>query len=56
MTEKGAYLDKLREETFAQIIMGAQPIDSFDKYVEDWYANGGTEITQEVNDWYASTK
>ncbi len=56
MTEKGAYLDKLRDETFSQIIMGTSPIDAFDTYVENWYANGGTEITQEVNDWYESTK
>ena len=56
MTEKNTYLDKLREETFAQIIMGAKPIDEFDTYVAQWYANGGTEITQEVNDWYSSTK
>lgn len=56
MTEKGAYLDKLRQETFSQIIMGTLPIEAFDTYVENWYANGGTQITAEVNEWYEASK
>ena len=54
--EKQAYLDKLKLETFTKIIMGTQPADSFDQFVEDWYANGGEQITREVNEWYESNK
>ncbi|MFD0712962.1 extracellular solute-binding protein [Paenibacillus sp. GCM10027626] len=51
MGDKGAQLDKLTNETFTKIIMGAK-IDDFDKYVESWKALGGDDITEEVNEWY----
>lgn len=53
MTEKQAILDKLVLETFTKIILGA-PIDGFDKFVTDWNKLGGEQITNEVNEWYAS--
>jgi putative aldouronate transport system substrate-binding protein len=56
MLEKKAYLDKLENETFVSIIMGQQPIEAFDQFVSDWMANGGKEITEEVNEWYDSVK
>ena len=34
------------------IIAGVQPLSDFDQFVTDWYANGGQEITDEVNEWY----
>ncbi|MFD0715963.1 extracellular solute-binding protein [Paenibacillus sp. GCM10027626] len=55
MVEKGAQLDKLLSETFTKIVMGA-PISEFDKYVESWKALGGDDITEEVNEWYASVE
>ncbi len=51
--EKGATLMTLLKETFTKIIMGAAPIDDFDKFVTDWKKLGGDQITQEINDWYA---
>ena len=56
MVEKQTYLHKLEIETFAQIIMGTQPITAFDEFVTNWSANGGEDITKEVNDWYNSNK
>ena len=56
MVEKNAYLQKLELECFTNIIMGTKPIEAFDQFVEDWRTNGGDLITQEVNEWYASTK
>ncbi|MFD0674057.1 extracellular solute-binding protein [Cohnella sp. GCM10027633] len=53
MTEKKAILDKMVLETFTNIIIGA-PISDFDKFVSDWNKLGGEQITQEVNEWYAS--
>ncbi|WP_053377837.1 extracellular solute-binding protein [Paenibacillus sp. FJAT-27812] len=50
--EKGAQLDKLMQESFTKIIMGA-PIDEFDKFVASWKSLGGDQITQEVNEWYS---
>lgn len=48
------YLDKLELETFTRIIMGTEPVDAFDTFVEEWNANGGEAITAEVNEWYQS--
>lgn len=48
METKWANLKKMEDETVLKIILGQQPIDSFDKFVKDWKAQGGDEITAEV--------
>lgn len=50
MTQKGATLNQIRAEMFTKIIMGAVPIDEFDKYVEKWKKLGGDDMTKEVNE------
>ncbi|RXZ80536.1 extracellular solute-binding protein [Paenibacillaceae bacterium] len=50
MIDKDSNLQKREVETFTKIIMG-DPIDNFDKFVEDWKKLGGDQITKEVNDW-----
>jgi putative aldouronate transport system substrate-binding protein len=40
---------KMEEETFLQIITGAQPVDNFDVFVEEWYASGGKDLLVEMN-------
>ncbi len=41
-------LDTLERTTFLKIVMGEQPVDSFDQFVTDWYAQGGQTMTDEV--------
>ncbi|SFL77199.1 putative aldouronate transport system substrate-binding protein [Paenibacillus sp. 1_12] len=41
-------------ETAAKIITGKDPIDSFDKFVEDWKKRGGDQIIKDATDWYNS--
>ncbi|MEC0241267.1 extracellular solute-binding protein [Paenibacillus dokdonensis] len=48
METKWANLKKMEDETVLKIILGQAPIDSFDKFVKDWKAQGGDEITKEV--------
>lgn len=48
MQKKWSNLKKIEDETFLKIILGTVPIDEFDTFVENWYAQGGTEITKEV--------
>ena len=55
MVERNATLQAMEEEVFTNIIMGA-PIDTFDKFVEDWKNLGGDDITKELNEWYKSSK
>lgn len=52
MLEYGAFLQKIYEEAVINIIMGEEPLSAYDEFIEQWYANGGTQITEEVNDWY----
>jgi putative aldouronate transport system substrate-binding protein len=56
MVERKATLDKMEKEEFVKIIMGAAPVDEFDKFVSDWNKLGGEAITREVNEWYDSVK
>ncbi|WP_426454575.1 extracellular solute-binding protein [Paenibacillus sp. S-38] len=55
MVERDATLKKLQNQVFVNIILG-EPIETFDKFVKDWKQLGGDQITQEVNEWYASKK
>ncbi|WP_163538632.1 extracellular solute-binding protein [Gracilibacillus sp. YIM 98692] len=48
MEDRWVNLKKLEDETFLKIIMGTEPLDTFDRFVEDWKKQGGDQITQEV--------
>jgi putative aldouronate transport system substrate-binding protein len=50
MAEKMPTLQSMESEMIIKVIMG-QPIDLFDEFVQNWYELGGTEITEEVNQW-----
>ena len=56
MTEKMSTLEKMRDEMFNKIIIGEASVDEFDKFVEDFNSLGGEQITNEVNEWYASVQ
>lgn len=49
-------LQTMEKQVYTNIIYGKEPVDSFDKFVEDWKAQGGDQITQEVNEWYKTVK
>ncbi len=50
MQSKWANLKKMEDETFLKIIMGAAPVEAFDKFVQDWKTQGGDQITAEVDE------
>ncbi|MDQ0059081.1 putative aldouronate transport system substrate-binding protein [Paenibacillus harenae] len=50
--EKHSILDELKNKTFMNIILG-RPIEEFDRFVKEWHRLGGTEMTAEVNEWFA---
>ncbi|RAV22522.1 hypothetical protein DQG23_06190 [Paenibacillus contaminans] len=56
MLEKGGNLASVQQETFIKIIMGLEPLGAFDKFVSIWSLQGGSQITKEVNEWYAKQK
>jgi putative aldouronate transport system substrate-binding protein len=55
MADKMPALTTMQKEVLTKIILG-DPIENFDKFVQDWKKLGGDEITAEVNAWYATTK
>lgn len=50
MEKKWSNLKKKEDETFLKIIIGTQPLEAFDTFVEEWKAEGGDEITAEVQE------
>lgn len=50
MEKKWANLKKKEDEVFLKIIIGEADLDSFDSFVEEWKAEGGDEITKEVQE------
>jgi putative aldouronate transport system substrate-binding protein len=45
---KWTNLTTMENETFLKIILGTASIDTFDQFVKDWKAQGGDQITAEV--------
>lgn len=43
-------LQNMEKDTFIQIVMGKQPIDYFDTFVEEWYSQGGRELTAKIQE------
>ncbi len=56
MKKKWEQLQTMEKQIYTNIIYGKEPIDAFDKFVEEWKSQGGDQITQEVNEWYQSVK
>ena len=54
MIERRRDLSKLHEETVPGIIIGEKPLSAFDEFVDQWKGQGGDQMTQEVNDWWAA--
>lgn len=48
MERKWANLQKIETETMYKIIMGQEPLEAFDAFVEKWKNEGGNEITAEI--------
>lgn len=56
MSKYDAQLQTLREQAYIQIITGEKPIDYFDTFVDEYLAQGGAEVLEQVNEWYTSLK
>jgi putative aldouronate transport system substrate-binding protein len=49
METKWSVLQDKEQEMLVRIVMGEDSIEAFDKFVEEWNALGGKEITDEIN-------
>ncbi|WP_246369584.1 extracellular solute-binding protein [Saccharibacillus deserti] len=52
LSQYSGNLLKLQEETYTKIIIGEQPVDSFDTFVRNFMDNGGSQVEQDVNEAY----
>lgn len=52
MKMKWKELEALENEVYAKIILGQEPIEAFDQFVEEWKENGGAVIEEEVRQLY----
>jgi len=50
MSKRWVNLKKIESEAFLQIVLGKKPIDYFDDFVNEWNAQGGMDITKEINE------
>ncbi len=56
MEEKWEELEALEKEVFLKIILGEQPLEYFDQFVEEWKQQGGETITNEINQYIQNDK
>lgn len=56
MKKSWEQLQTLEKQTYTNIIYGKEPISAFDDFVAEWNAQGGEQITQEINEWYKSVQ
>jgi putative aldouronate transport system substrate-binding protein len=51
MALKWTWLREMEHKTFLKIVYGDAAADTFDDFVRQWEANGGSVIASEVNEW-----
>jgi putative aldouronate transport system substrate-binding protein len=52
MIDKGTTLSDMELNFHIAVIQGSKDVSEFDAFVEEWKAQGGDQITQEVNEWF----
>jgi len=51
MQAKWPALQQLEKEVFLKIVYGKEGPETFERFVQDWHAYGGADITAEINAW-----
>ncbi|MFE0560620.1 extracellular solute-binding protein [Paenibacillus sp. NPDC058910] len=49
-------LTTMLDDNVLQFISGAKPIESYDQFLAQWRADGGTDMVNAANEWFQSTK
>lgn len=52
MAQKKTTIDTLELQAYIKIVTGEEPISYFDEMKEKWYANGGSDIIAELEEYY----
>lgn len=49
-------LTKLETDYILKVIAGAEKLENYDKFVQQWKSEGGEKAEKEANDWYSTKK
>lgn len=52
----GQKLGKMENDFIIKVIAGAESLDNYDKFMQQWKAEGGEAISKEHNEWYSKNK
>lgn len=50
--QKQEALNRIENQALVDFITGTRDLSEFDKFVEEWYAAGGTEVLEEAQEYY----
>ncbi len=56
MVSKWPLLTQMESEVTIGYIFGKLTDAELDRFIQDWLSKGGQQITDEVNEWYASVQ
>lgn len=49
-------LRTLLDDNVLKFIAGSEPLDNYDKFLEQWRSEGGADMVKAANEWYQSAK
>ncbi|KEQ26787.1 extracellular solute-binding protein [Paenibacillus tyrfis] len=49
-------LQKQAEDAFIKYVTGAESLETYDKFLEQWKASGGSDMIKAANEWYKSSR
>jgi putative aldouronate transport system substrate-binding protein len=56
IAKNGQKIAKLESDFYIKVITGAEPLSSYDKFLQQWKAEGGEESIKAANEWYKTAK
>lgn len=55
-TDYETELERIRVDAYTDFINGNRSLDEFDDFVQEWLDNGGAELVEQAQEWYAGIK
>lgn len=56
VSKYSASLDKMFLDEFSKVLLGAEKVENWEKFIQRWEAEGGAEIEKDINKWYQTKK
>ncbi len=49
-------LNKLETDFYLKVIAGTEKVDSYEKFLQDWKSQGGSDCIKDANEWFKTAK